>query len=157
MTEIDEVISFSREYINNRYARTPERKEKIRIASKNLFGTSLPFSCGTCYLEAIFKIIKSSKMASRYELKKGVLLQAFGHPEKACTNNTITDELAEWYLTNYPEKAVFFAKIPPREPVKVVYVPPKAEPKPVAPNTFEAMVNQLTDTPVAKKPSKAKK
>lgn len=156
MTEVDEVISFARDYINNRYARTPERKAKIRIAARYLFGITLRNSCGTCYLEAMFKILKSTKMASRYELKKGVLLQAFGHPEKACTNNTITDELAEWYLINYPEKAIFFARIPPREPKVRPPEPARKAPEPEThPDTFAEIVSQITE--VKKRPSKAKK
>ena len=49
---------------------------------------------------------------ANYELKKGVLLQEFGFPEKACTNQTLTDELAEWHLKRHPEKSVLFARIP---------------------------------------------
>ena len=51
-------------------------------------------------------------MTANYELKKGVLLQEFGFPEKACTNQTLTDELAEWHLKRHPEKSVLFARIP---------------------------------------------
>jgi len=49
---------------------------------------------------------------ANYELRKGVLLQEFGFPGKACTNQTLTDDLAEWHLKRHPEKAVLFVHIP---------------------------------------------
>jgi len=108
---IDEVIAFSREYINNRSTRTAKRKHKIREALKSLTGESINFGCATCYIEAIFKILKITKMAN-FELKKGVLLQEFGFPDKACTCLTLTDELAVWHLNRHPEKSIYFSKIP---------------------------------------------
>ena len=65
-------------------------------------------------------------MTANYELKKGVLLQEFGFPEKACTNNTLTDELAIWHLSRHPEKAVLFVRISPD-------FAPKGQPLPVPP------------------------
>ena len=125
----DEVIAFSREYINHRSARTAERKRKIREALKSLTGETINTGCAACYIEAIFKIIKLTKMAN-YELKRGVLLQEFGYPDKACTSLTITDELAKWHLNRHPEKAVYFSKIPSDFVPKVnVYVPPPPPPR----------------------------
>ena len=87
-------------------------------------------------------------MAQNYKLKKGVLLQAFGDASKTVTNDSphFTDELAEWYLKNYPEKAIHFAVIPgrsnvpdeirnrpPVRPGPTIIVPPETEmPKIVA-------------------------
>jgi hypothetical protein len=48
----------------------------------------------------------------QYELKKGVLLQAFGDASKTCTNDNLTDELAEWHLKQCPEKSIYFSRIP---------------------------------------------
>jgi hypothetical protein len=113
MTKLEEVKSFAREYINHPQYRTPARKEKIKVVLENLTGKKLDNSCGTCYIEAIFTILKFSPMASsKYALKKGVVLTAFGHPEKTCTNNTITDELGDWYMANFPEKVIFFERLP---------------------------------------------
>jgi hypothetical protein len=110
---IDDVQSFSRDFINFKSFRTSERKAKIREAYKLLTGKSIRVSCSTCYIEALFLIVNSQPMASRnYELKRGVLLQAFGDASKTCTNDTLTDELAEWYLKNQPEKIVYFSKLP---------------------------------------------
>jgi hypothetical protein len=141
---IDEVIAFSRTYVNNRSQRTAERKTKIREALIQLTGENINKGCSTCYIEALFKILNLTKMATPkgYELKKGVLLQAFGHPEKVCTNLTLTDELAEWYLTNYPEKAIYFAKIPvipppPAAPEEVIIIPAAVEEKPLADKLIE--------------------
>lgn len=131
---IEEVISFAREYINKPAYRTAERKAKIREALKQLTGEIVLISCGTCYIEALFKILKRTSMAtSKYELRRGVVLQAFGDPTKTCTNNTLTDALAEWYLEHYPEKAVYFIRRPaPKSPVippgiKIITPAPKVE------------------------------
>lgn len=137
MSVVDEVRSFAREYVNHSIHRTATRKEKIREAHYELFGRKLAKSCATCYIEAVFKIINFKPMAtSKYELKKGVVLQAFGHPEKTCTNNTITDELGDWYMKHFPEKTVFFAKYPrpgaPVIPAKMTIVPPVKEANPPA-------------------------
>jgi len=131
---IEEVTSFAREYINKPAYRTAERKAKIREALKQLTGEIVVISCGTCYIEALYKILKHTTMAtSKYELRRGVVLQVFGDPTKTCTNNTLTDELAEWYLTYYPEKAVYFIRRPaPKAPIipagiKIIVPTPKAE------------------------------
>jgi len=111
---IDDVQSFSRDFINFKSFRTSQRKAKIREAYKLLTGKNFRVSCSTCYIEALMLIVNSQPMASRnYELKRGVLLQAFGDASKTCTNDTITDELAEWYLKNQPEKIIYFSKLPP--------------------------------------------
>jgi hypothetical protein len=79
-------------------------------------------------LEIVNKKIANMATAN-YELKRGVLLQSFGHPERACTNDTLTDELAEWYLTNHPEKAVYFSRISPNfKPVTGTPLPPPIPP-----------------------------
>lgn len=122
---IDEVQSFARDFINVKSFRTSSRKAKIREAYKSLTGENIKITCNTCYIEALFKIINSKPMATRnYELKKGVLLQAFGDASKTCTNDTLTDELAEWYLKHYPEKAIFFSRVPsapiPEPSVRVI-------------------------------------
>ena len=49
---------------------------------------------------------------SKYALKAGVLLQAFGNAKKTCTNANLTDELAEWHLEHNPQCRKFFAVIP---------------------------------------------
>ena len=76
-------------------------------------------------------------MAARnYELKRGVLLEAFGDASKTCTNDTLTDELAEWYLKNYPDKIIYFARVPKESPARVTVPPPGIEiiePKPFNP------------------------
>jgi hypothetical protein len=111
---IDDVQSFARDFINFKSFRTSERKSQIRQAYKLLTGKNIRISCSTCYIEAVLLIFNSQPMATRnYELKRGVLLQAFGDASKTCTNDTLTDELAEWYLKNQPEKIVYFSKLPP--------------------------------------------
>lgn len=166
MSTIDDVKAFAREYVNHSKHRTPERKEKIREAYFELFKRKLGKSCATCYIEAVFKIIKFKPMASpKYELKKGVVLQAFGHPEKTCTNNTITDELGDWYMEHFPEKVVFFVRYPrpiaPVIPGKMKIVKPVENPveNPVETpqNLVTKTIVEMTNPPVKKsrkKPSK---
>ena len=173
MTIIDEVIAFSREYINNRSYRTVDRKQKIKKALRSLTGEVLNASCSTCYIEALFKIIKRFEMATPkgYELKQGVLLQAFGHPEKTVTNKQLTDEIAEWYLQHYPQKAIYFSKIPANSPVsqksnvnlvsaippEIRIIPPVVKP-PEVDDVAKALIESATGEPKkGKKPSKAKK
>lgn len=131
MTIVEEVQSFARNYINLREYRTADRQTKIRQALRFLTGEKINFGCSTCYIEALFKIIKITKMAtSKYELKKGVVLQAFGDSSKTCTNNTITDELGDWYMKNHPEKLIFFVRypkpLPPAPDYKVEIIKPPA-------------------------------
>jgi hypothetical protein len=138
MTPADEVLYFSRAYISSKKERTFARKIKIREAYKEVFGKYMRGSCATCFIEAMLEIVKTFKtlniktMAINYELKRGVLLQELGHPEKACTNDTMTDELAEWHLSRHPEKAVLFARLPSPQ---LTFVPPPPEIKIIKPAT----------------------
>ena len=127
MTLYDEIHLFARDFINDQRFRTSGRKQKIREAYKNLTGELLEISCSTCYTEALYVILNRTKMATKkgFELKKGVLLQAFGDASKTCTNDTLTDELAVWYLSRWPEKAIFFSKIP--------FMPEREDIKPTSP------------------------
>ena len=49
---------------------------------------------------------------SNYQLKAGVLLQAFGDASKVMTNANITDELAEFHLKTNPSCARYFSIMP---------------------------------------------
>jgi hypothetical protein len=177
-------LSFSREYINDRKERTSERKQKIRQAYKELTGKDINGRCSTCYIEALLKILKLTPQipkemaAKNYELKKGVqVLQCFGHPEKSCTRDTMTDELAEWHLAQHPGKAIFFARMPeapkplpiikiitpivkevkPDNPVEILGGTLKAiQPEPIKEVTRTLPKPELK-TVVKKKPFKAKK
>jgi hypothetical protein len=111
MELIQEVLAFSRDYANGN--QTTERKQKIAIVYKKVTGENLNIGCGTCYIEALFLIKKfMEKTPCKYQLKPGALLRAFGDESKTCTNKNLTDELAEWHLTNNPGTAKYFAKIP---------------------------------------------
>ena len=160
---IEEVISFARDYINRPAYRTAERKAKIRETLKQLTGEIVLISCGTCYIEALYKILKRTTMAtSKYELRRGVVLQVFGDPTKTCTNNTLTDELAEWYLEHYPEKAVYFVRRPaPKASVipagiKIIIPAPKVEEIIPEENLPEQIINAVIPDKAVKKPAKKK-
>lgn len=75
---------------------------------------------------------------SKYQLKAGVLLQAFGDASKVMTNANITDELAQWHLKNNPACAKYFAIMPgqadipdeirtPKQAGPTIIVPPVAD------------------------------
>lgn len=158
---IDEVQSFARDFINYKQFRTSTRKAKIREAYKNLTGESIKISCHTCYIEALLILINSKPMATRnYELKKGVLLEAFGDASKTCTNDTITDELGDWYMKHYPEKAIYFERIPVLATSvivpDIVIIPPKEA---TINDIAAAMISEVTDPkdePQRKLPNKPK-
>ena len=123
MTLIDEVKQFARDYVNIPAQRTREHKAKIAEAYRSITGRNLRNGCSTCYIEAVFKILKYNPMAtSKYEIKRGAVVQVFGHPEKAVTNTTITDEIGDWYVKYHPEKLKFFVRYPKAEPV--IITPP---------------------------------
>jgi len=131
MSLVDEVIAFSREYINRPAARTPQRKKQIREALRAITGQNMSISCSTCYIEALFKIIKYTNMAfSQYELRRGyvALLAKPFNGVKAFTNKQITDELALEFLRQYPERICYFTKMPrpatPSVPAGISIVPP---------------------------------
>lgn len=111
MTNYEEVRAFAREYING--AVTRERRLKIAEAYYRLTGDRLRITCDTCYIEAIFKIIKHmERKPCRYRLKKGAVLQAFGDESKFCTNDNLTDELAEWHIRNTRGALSLFSVMP---------------------------------------------
>jgi hypothetical protein len=166
---IDEVIAFARDYVNNQTYRTAERKTKIREVLIQLTGEKINFGCSTCYIEALFKILNLTQMATPkgYELRKGYLAQfqdAY-NGIKSFTNLQMTDDLAEEYLRRYPERAIYFARIPapiPRpipviseivEPEKIII--PEEKPLEVAQSLIETITKE-PKKPI-RKPTKAKK
>jgi hypothetical protein len=140
MLPVDEIIGFSVNYINRKEERTLSRKRKIRKVYRELFGRDIKGSCSTCYIEALLEIVKTFKrinMATpNYELKRGVLLESFGHPEKTCTNDSLTDELAEWHLRQCPEKAIYFARTPGGFVTNIPAPPPPQTPPPAPSRNF---------------------
>lgn len=134
MELIDEILSFTREYINNVKERTPERKAKIRTVYRLLTGEKVRPSCSTCYIEALLVINKKSRMEPcKYHLKEGRRLMARGDWSKIMTNKNITNELAEWHLKHNPRCVNQFDRMPGVEPpVNVGFrtILPKPEPVP---------------------------
>lgn len=140
MTRPEQVKAFAREFINGK--RTNEQRTAIREALFQLTGEQLRITCETCYVEAIFKILKlMERKPCKYRLLKGAVLHAFGDADKLCTNDNLTDELAEWHLKHTRGAASLFDKMPDGAPQYVdpaapVIVPPKnvviVPPKPAA-------------------------
>jgi hypothetical protein len=132
MTSQNEVLSFAREYINRPASRTPERKAKIRELLFLTTGEKVVISCGTCYIEALYKILKTTKMA-KYELKRGYVAQFPSDASRCFTNKNLLEDpakyepLAEEYLKLFPERIVFFTKTPDGQRVPTLqkrFVPP---------------------------------
>ena len=143
MSVVDEVRAFARDYVNNPLSRTSDRKAKIREAHKLLTGRAMSASCSTCYIEAVLKIKHLTEMASsKYELRKGVVLQVFGDPSKTCTNDTITDALGDYYMANHPEKLRYFTRYP-----KVAPMPVEAVKTPEPEKATTEVVADITDLP----------
>jgi hypothetical protein len=126
MTLLEEVKGFARDFVNGN--RTQERLLKVKAAYRQLTGENLRITCETCYIEAIFKILKAMetpKKLCRYQLKKGAILQPFGGG--IITNANLTDELAEECLRTVRGAASLFAKMPKFEPEPdLAVVPPAA-------------------------------
>ena len=67
----------------------------------------------------------------QYTLRPGVLLQAFGDESKTCTNDNLTDELAEYHLKKCPDNAKYFSRMPggpAPAPVNITIIPPVLPP-----------------------------
>lgn len=157
---VDEVRRFAREFINKPYTRTGERRAQIKEVLRQLTGERLGDSCNTCFIEALYTILKLTNM-SKYEMKRGYVAQ-FNIPFKGIksfTNNQITDELAEEYLKRYPERIVYFSRVPqPARPVvpqsiKIVKPVSKPEPAPKV-NPQAAEVSSINDDLATSHPDK---
>ena len=124
MDLVQEVLTFSRDYVNGN--QTYERKRKIAAAYKSLFGENLKIGCSTCYVEAIFKIRnKMTQVQSKFRLKPGALLRSFGDESKTCTNANLTDELAEYHLRTNPGCIRLFSVPSPEEIQRMFFAPQK--------------------------------
>jgi hypothetical protein len=166
MTLIDEVLEFSREYINSRYKRTPERKIKIAEALKILTGERVRRSCRTCYIEALIKI-RNIMATANYELKKGYVA-SFDNGAykgiKSFTNDQVTDELAAEYLRQFPSRVVYFVRLPGTvkiiNPAAVRIIPPAQKAEVIEPElqTINDVHSEITGAKkTVKKTSKSKK
>ena len=167
MTLLKEVCAFADEFIHDKKLRTAARKRKIRVLFERLTGESIAISCNTCYVKALYKILNITNMASsKYELKRGVVLQAFGDASKTCTNDTITDELGDWYMKHYPEKSIYFARLPVQsqhaappeiriiQPAAVQTIKPEAAAAPAPKALIDAVVNAPQQQQQQKKTSR---
>jgi len=170
MSSESDIIAFARQFINDPKARTAERKKLIRDAIYKKTGRKLDNSCSTCYIEAIFTILKTKRMAN-YELRKGYVAQFFGtgyKGVKAFTNLNLQtdpqkyDPVAAEYLRLYPERAKFFVRIPPvAPPVKKLAEKPKPVEKPAPENVSftpaDTMSVTITSLTGAKPKSRTRK
>lgn len=167
MTVINEVVTFARDYINHSSGRTEDRKAKIRQAILGITGQRLANNCSTCYIEAIFKILKYKDMAN-YELKKGYVAQFIGRivdGVKSFTNVNLQtnpgkyDPIAAEYLRLYPERAIYFVKTP-KIVEAAIKIYPEPKPAPEGPNPMKVFNQTLEGTVLPKavrKPAKKTK
>ncbi len=160
---INDVLGFTREYINDRNQRTPERKAKIEQVFKLLTGGDIRRSCGICYIEALIKI-RNIMATANYELKKGYVasFDNGAYKEvKAFTNDQVTDELAEEYLRQFPSRVVYFVRLPGTvriiNPV-IKIIPPKVEePLPEIQTVTDVIAEITGEKKIVKKAIKTKK
>jgi hypothetical protein len=124
MTLLEEVKAFARDFINGN--RTEERLLKVKAAYRQITDENLRITCETCYIEAIFKILRymeTPRIPCRYRLKKGAILQPFSGG--IVTNENLTDAIAEECLRTIRGAAVLFAEMPapaPEPDLKIVPV-----------------------------------
>jgi hypothetical protein len=155
MDLIQEVLTFSRDYVNGN--QTKERKQKIAAAYLSLLGERLRIGCSTCYIEAIFKIKKyMEKKPCSYRLKPGALLTAFGDESKTCTNANLTDELAEYHLSTNPGCAKLFSVIP-APPKELEIVVPEVKATEAKATEVKATEVKTESKPKGKRTPKVKK
>lgn len=81
-----------------------------------------PTTCQQCYHDGLIEIYcylnkhNAMKEKSNYTLRAGFIIQCPDFMDgKVFTNANLTDEVAAAYLERFPNKAVFFATIPPKE------------------------------------------
>jgi len=89
---------------------------------KQIFNKYWKESCASCYFDCyayLYGLLKNDKDLvfienKLYDIRPGALLMGFpkGGSEKNCTNNNITNELAEWHLKNNPGVEKYFTRMP---------------------------------------------
>lgn len=107
------------EELREREVLSSSDKLDIELMYRDVFGRNfVKTSCNDCYHDAVIEMYiylkKTGKMKekSNYILKNGVVLQKeFGSGEMY-TNENITDEVAENYLSDNPKGIMFFAGYP---------------------------------------------
>lgn len=87
--------------------------------------------------------------SSKYVVKRGVVLQPFGHPEMSCDCNSITDEKGDWIMANQPGLLKYFDKYPKQTtPVStpgITIIPPvTAKPVEMSTKIVDEMTGSVT-------------
>lgn len=95
-------------------------------------------SCRRCYHDALIEVVvylrKEGRMRPRsnYALRAGFIIHCTTfHGGKIFTNMNLSDEVAEEYLSLFPDKRVMFSRLPEVEPKKeeAESAPVNAEPR----------------------------
>lgn len=94
-------------------------KQRIELLYGEVLGKLfLKTSCSDCYHDALIEMIiylrktGDMKKKSSYTLKNGVLLQPIFGSNEMFTNDNLTDEIAEQFLSKNPEGILLFAGFP---------------------------------------------
>jgi hypothetical protein len=165
MDPVGEILTFSAEFLNFPAARSAERKRKIRNVLLQMTGQRVDQSCGSCYVEALLRILNHIKM-SKFETRRGYVAQfdvAF-NGVKSFTNRNLEidpktyDPIAEEYLKRYPGRAVYFVHLPgvvqkevPKN-IQIVtpqFMPP-SPPEKLSESTIERPIEAIVDKQVNK-------
>jgi len=146
MDRVAEIRAFAREYVNGT-GQTPERKKLIQAVYFQLFHERLRATCGTCFIEGIFKIIKmEEKKPCKYRLRKGQIIQPFGGG--IIINSNITDEIVEQALQDGTANRSMF-DIFPEDPV-IMALDPEDLPNEEIPELDEIREKVAEKTPQKK-------
>ena len=107
------------ELYNKRFKISPNDYDFIQQAYREALGRSMKKTCQNAYQDAVIQTMLHYRSAnntemkekSNYTLKNGVVLQ---NPvlNGVYTNSSLTDEVAELYLKNFPQKINLFASFP---------------------------------------------
>lgn len=118
-------------------------RQTIRQLYAEIFnGATLRGGCQNCYHDAVIelylKLKRLNNMESKYTLKAGAVIS---NPEfengTIYTNANLTDEVAEKYLAQFPNRAVLFATMPESKPKRAKKAKKEEAPAEVAEPTQE--------------------
>ncbi|MBV3867536.1 hypothetical protein [Phocaeicola coprocola] len=118
MKEVIEVVNRLNELGSNASLSSLDKTEIENLYTLVLNKKFVRTSCSNCYHDAVIEMIvylkknKKMKEKSEYGLKNGALLQMEFGSSEFYTNENLTDEIAEKYLSKYPGNIGLFAKKP---------------------------------------------
>jgi hypothetical protein len=158
MTQQAEILQTLSEMSERAKTNTLTQKDKMYIKNIHSIVLRKEFvdkNCGECYKEAfanIFNFLKKNFImtTSNYKLKRGVVAQS-GTMSATFTNENITDELANQFISENPQRLNFFEFYPKKWDRNAIKLGLKTVPKP-APSVIPPIETETTETETEQSP-----